>query len=116
MKYLSSQWLYLAIAILAEVIGTSFLKSSAGFTRLVPSVIVAVGYAVAFYFLAVCLKTMSVGIAYAVWAGAGVALITLIGWLFFDQTLDAAALIGIALIVAGVVVINLFSTSVSHGA
>jgi small multidrug resistance pump len=107
-------WLYLAMAIVAEVIGTSFLKSSAGFTRLGPSLIVVIGYAVAFYLLAITLRTMSVGIAYAVWAGAGVALITVIGWAFFRQPLDAAALIGIALIVAGVVVINLFSSSVAH--
>jgi small multidrug resistance pump len=111
---MSSHWLYLAMAIVAEVIGTSFLKSSTGFTRLVPSVIVVVGYGVAFYLLAVTLRTMSVGIAYAVWAGAGVALITIIGWVFFRQPMDAAALIGIALIVAGVVVINTFSSSVAQ--
>ena len=73
-----SHWLYLSIAIVAEVIGTSFLNSSQGFTRLVPSIVVTVGYGVAFYFLSIALRTMSVGIAYAVWAGAGVALITII--------------------------------------
>jgi small multidrug resistance pump len=107
-------WLYLGVAIVAEVIGTSFLKSSAGFTRLWPSLIVVVGYAIAFYFLAVTLRTMSVGIAYAVWAGAGVALITLIGWIFYREPLDAPALVGIVLIVAGVAVINLYSASVAH--
>ena len=109
-----SHWLYLSIAIVAEVIGTSFLNSSQGFTRLVPSIVVIVGYGVAFYFLSIALRTMSVGIAYAVWAGAGVALITIIGWRFFGQVLDRAAILGILLIVTGVVVINVFSTSVPH--
>src|SRR4030095_11257378 len=97
-----SQWLYLSIAIAAEVIGTSFLKSAAGFTRLGPSVVVIMGYVVAFYFLSLTLKTMPVGIAYAVWAGSGTALIALIGWAFFAQTLDTPALLGITLIVTGV--------------
>jgi small multidrug resistance pump len=110
-----SHWTCLAIAIVAEVIGTSFLKSAEGFTRLLPSAIVVVTYVVAFYFLGLTLKTLPVGIAYAVWAGAGVALITLVGYLFFGQALDAPALIGIVLIVAGVAVINLFSASVRHG-
>ena len=110
-----SHWTCLAIAIVAEVIGTSFLKSSEGFTRLLPSAIVVVTYVIAFYFLGLTLKTLPVGIAYAVWAGAGVALITLVGYLFFGQALDAPALIGIVLIVSGVVVINLFSASVRHG-
>lgn len=109
-----SQWLFLSVAIAAEVIGTSFLKSSEGFTRPGPSAVVVVGYLIAFYFLSLTLKTMPVGIAYAVWAGAGVALITLVGWVFFAQKLDAAALIGIGLIVTGVVVINFFSSSVTH--
>ena len=109
-----SQWLYLSIAIAAEVTGTSFLKSSEGFTRLGPSVVVVVGYLVSFYFLSLTLKTMPVGIAYAVWAGVGVALITLIGWTFFAQSLDLPALIGIAMIVTGVIVINVFSSSVTH--
>jgi len=110
-----SHWTCLAIAIVAEVIGTSFLKSSEGFTRLLPSAIVVVTYVIAFYFLGLTLKTLPVGIAYAVWAGAGVALITLVGYLFFGQALDSPALIGIVLIVAGVAVINLFSASVRHG-
>jgi small multidrug resistance pump len=110
-----SHWTYLAIAIVAEVIGTSFLKSAEGFTRLLPSAIVVVTYVVAFYFLGLTLKTLPVGIAYAVWAGAGVALITLVGYLFFGQALDAPARIGIVLIVAGVAVINLFSASIRHG-
>ncbi len=110
-----SHWTCLAIAIVAEVIGTSFLKSSEGFTRLLPSAIVVVTYVIAFYFLGLTLKTLPVGIAYAVWAGAGVALITLVGYLFFGQALDAPALIGIVLIASGVAVINLFSASVRHG-
>ena len=110
-----SSWIYLAIAIVAEVIGTSFLKGSEGFTKPVPSVVVVVAYSVAFYFFALVLKTIPVGIAYAIWAGAGVGLIVLAGYLFYGQKLDAPAVIGIALIVAGVVIINLFSASVSYG-
>ena len=106
------QWLYLSVAIVAEVIGTSFLKSSEGFTRLGPSLVVVVSYILAFYFLALTLKTLPVGVAYAVWAGAGVALIALAGYLFFGQTLDLPAILGIGLIVAGVMVINVFSGSI----
>lgn len=102
-------YLYLAIAILAEVIGTSALKASEGFTRLRPSLVVAVGYGVSFYFLALALRTIPVGVAYAIWSGVGIALITLIGWIVFKQALDAPALVGIALIVAGVVVIQVYS-------
>jgi small multidrug resistance pump len=102
-------YLYLAIAIVAEVIGTSALKASEGFTRGLPSLVVIAGYGVAFYFLSLALKTIPVGVAYAIWSGVGVALITLIGWLVFEQALDAAALAGIGLIVAGVVVIQMFS-------
>jgi small multidrug resistance pump len=102
-------YLYLAIAIVCEVIGTSALKATEGFTRLLPSAIVVVGYGVSFYFLSLALKTVPVGVAYAIWSGVGVALITLIGWVAFGQRLDAAAIAGIALIVAGVVVIRFFS-------
>lgn len=102
-------YLYLAIAIVAEVIGTSALKAAAGFTRPLPSLVVVIGYGTAFYFLSLALKSIPVGVAYAIWSGVGVALITLIGWLVFKQRLDTAALAGIALIVAGVVVIQLFS-------
>ena len=102
-------YLYLAIAILAEVIGTSALKAAEGFTRPLPSLVVAVGYGTAFYFLSLALKVIPVGIAYAIWSGVGVALITLIGWIVFKQRLDAPALAGLALIVAGVVVIQVFS-------
>jgi small multidrug resistance pump len=107
-----SHWVLLGIAIVAEVIGTSFLKASDGFTRLLPSVVVVVSYCIAFYFLAITLRTMPVGIAYAVWAGAGIALIALIGWAVFGQSLDLPAALGIALIVAGIVILQLFSNSV----
>lgn len=107
-----THWIYLAFAIIAEVVGTSFLKQAEGFTRLWPSVTVIIAYVVAFYFLSLTLKTLPVGIAYAVWAGAGVALIAMVGFVFFGQLLDWPALIGIALIVLGVAVINLFSTAI----
>ncbi len=107
-----SHWFLLSIAILAEVVGTSFLKQSDGFTRLWPSLVVISSYGVAFYFLAITLKTLPVGVAYAVWAGAGVALIALAGYLFFGQILDLAAIVGITLILSGVIIINLFSSSV----
>ncbi|MDJ0910977.1 MAG: multidrug efflux SMR transporter [Woeseiaceae bacterium] len=101
----------LFIAIIAEVIGTSALKISDGFTKLVPSLVVVVGYGFAFYFLSIVLRSIPVGIAYAIWAGVGIALIAIVGVLFFKQTLDAPAIAGITLIVAGVLVINLFSES-----
>lgn len=107
-------YLYLAIAIIAEVIATSSLKASDGFTRLWPSVVVVTGYSVAFYFLSLTLRSMSVGIAYAIWCGAGIVLISLIAWLIFGQKLDAAAIAGMGLIIAGVAVINLFSSSVAR--
>lgn len=107
-------WLYLAIAITGEVVGTAALKSSEGFTRLAPSAVVVAGYAVAFFFLSLTLKQVPVGIAYAVWSGAGTVLITLIGWAVFGQKLDLAAMIGIGLIVAGVVVLQAFSDASPH--
>ena len=102
-------YVYLAIAIVAEVIATSFLRLSDGFTRTVPSLVTAVGYLVAFYFLALTLKTIPTGVAYAIWSGVGIILITAVAWIFQGQRLDLPALAGIALIVAGVVVMNLFS-------
>ncbi len=109
-----SKWLLLSAAIVAEVLGTSFLKASEGFTKLWPSLAVTVGYVAAFYFLALTLKAIPVGVAYAVWSGAGVALIAAIGWAVFGQSLDLAALIGIGMIIGGVIVINVFSSSVPH--
>ena len=108
------QWLFLSVAIISEVIATSALKATEDFTRLWPSLIVLVGYASAFYFLSLTLRTIPVGIAYAIWSGAGVALIALVAWLIYGQTLDVPAFIGIALIVAGVVVLNVFSRAVPH--
>ncbi len=107
-------WFYLAIAIISEVVATSALKAAEGFTRWVPSLLVVVGYASAFYFLSLTLRTIPLGIAYAVWSGAGVALVLLVGWAIYHQSLDLAALIGIVLIVAGVIVINLSSKAIAH--
>jgi len=107
-------YLSLAIAIVAEVVATSALRASTGFTVLVPSAIAIVGYVVAFYFLSLTLRTMPVGIAYALWSGVGIVLISIAGWLIYKQVLDAPALIGMALIGAGVIVINLFSKSTVH--
>jgi len=107
-------WLFLAIAIVSETIATSALKSSEGFTRLWPSVLVVLGYALAFYFLSLTLKVIPVGIAYAVWSGVGIVLITAVGWFMFGQKLDMPALLGMALIIAGVIVMNVFSGSGQH--
>ncbi|MGE3976455.1 MAG: multidrug efflux SMR transporter [Nitrospira sp.] len=108
------QWVFLAVAIVSEVIGTSTLKASEGFTRLWPSVVVVAGYASAFYFLSLTLKTIPVGVAYAIWSGAGVALIAMIAWVLYDQALDLLGMIGMSLIIAGIVVLNLSSNTVSH--
>ncbi|MBI2783545.1 MAG: multidrug efflux SMR transporter [Gammaproteobacteria bacterium] len=104
-------WLYLALAIVAEVVATSALKAAEGFTRPWPALFVVLGYGVAFYFLSLTLKVVPVGVAYAIWSGVGTALIAVIGWVLFGQTLDVAALIGLALIVAGVAVLQVFSRS-----
>lgn len=100
---------YLLVAIIAEVVATSSLKASDGFSRLVPSLVVIVGYGTAFYFLSLTLRTIPVGVAYAVWSGVGVMLVTLIAFLVYGQKLDIAGVIGITLIVTGVIVLNLFS-------
>lgn len=107
-------WLFLVVAIVAEVVATSALKSCNGFSRLWPSVLVAAGYGSAFYFLSLTLRYLPLGIAYAVWAGLGVVLTTLIGWALFQQKLDAAALTGIALILAGVMIMNICSSVQAH--
>ena len=103
--------MYLAVAIVAEVIATSALKASEGFSRLVPSLVVVAGYGSAFFCLSLTLRTIPVGIVYAIWSGVGIVLIALAGYFVFGQVLDAPALIGMGLIVAGVLVINLFSRS-----
>jgi small multidrug resistance pump len=105
---------YLAVAIVTEVIATSALKASEGFSKPIPSLIVILGYSAAFYCLSLTLRTIPVGIAYAIWSGVGVALITLIGWLLFKQALDLAAVIGISLIVIGVVILNVYSKASAH--
>jgi len=101
------QWLYLAIAIVCEVIATSALKASEGFTRLTPSVLVVLGYVVAFYCLSLTLRSIPVGIVYAIWSGVGIVLISLVGWLMFGQTLSWAAMLGMAFITVGVMILNL---------
>ena len=108
------QYVYLAISIIAEVIATSSLKASEGFTKLIPSIIVVVGYGVAFHFLALTLNTIPIGVAYAIWAGAGVTLVAVVGWLLFGQKLDAPAVIGMGLIITGVVVLQVFSKAAGH--
>ncbi|WP_179404225.1 DMT family transporter [Burkholderia guangdongensis] len=105
---------WLAIAIVAEVVATSALRAADGFTRVWPSLIVVVGYAIAFYCLSITLRTMPVGIIYAVWSGAGILLITLVAMLLYRQMPDVPAMIGLSLIVAGVVVLNLFSKMQAH--
>ena len=104
----------LGLAIVAEVIATSALKASAGFTRLWPSVIVVLGYSAAFYCLSLTLQSLSVGVAYAIWSGLGIVLVTVAAYVLYRQSVDAAALIGMALIVAGVAVIQLFSKTAAH--
>jgi small multidrug resistance pump len=108
------KWAYLLTAIIAEVGATSALKASDKFTKLTPSALVVLGYGVAFYFLSLTLDSIPVGISYALWSGIGIVFISFIGWRFFDQNLDAPAIVGIGLIVAGVAVINLLSKSASH--
>lgn len=107
-------WFYLTIAIVSEVIGTLALKSSDGFTHLVSSTLCIIAYSIAFYCLSLVVKDVSVGVAYAIWSGAGIVLITALSALLFKQTPDLAAIIGMTLIIAGVIVINIFSKSVSH--
>ncbi|WP_066263038.1 EmrE family multidrug efflux SMR transporter [Hydrogenophaga flava] len=111
---MKAAYLYLGAAIVAEVIATSLLKTSQGFTRLWPSVATVIGYAISFYCLAQTLGSVPTGVAYAIWSGVGIVLISLIAWWVFGQTLDGPALLGMGLIIAGVVVINLFSKSVAH--
>jgi small multidrug resistance pump len=105
-------YLALGIAIVSEVIATSALRASDGFSRLWPSVAVVVGYALAFYFLSVTLRTIPVGITYAIWSGLGIVLISAVAWVLFGQKLDLTAMIGMGLIIAGVLVLNLSKSSV----
>ena len=107
-------YIALLAAIIAETIGTSALQASQQFTRLWPSVLVVVSYAIAFYLLSIALRAMPVGVVYAIWSGLGIVLIALAGFLIFDQKLDIAALIGLGLIIAGVVVLHVFSKTTPH--
>ena len=107
-------YIYLLLAIAAETVGTMGLQASQQFTRLGPSVLAIVSYAVAFFFLGIALKYMPVGILYAIWSGVGIVLITTMGYMVFGQKLDLAAILGVGLIVAGLVVINLFSKTALH--
>ena len=107
-------YIFLVFAILTETVGTTALKASDGFTKLWPSLIVVVGYGASFYLLALALKTMPVGIAYAIWSGLGIVFIALIGYFYFRQTLDAAAILGMGMIVAGIIVMQAFSNTTGH--
>ena len=109
-----SPWLAIAIAIVAEVMATTALKASQEFTRLWPSLLVILGYGTAFYFMTISLRVLPVGIMYAIWSGVGIVLISLLGWLVYRQTLDEPAMVGMGLIISGVIVINVFSSSVRH--
>ncbi|KQZ77315.1 hypothetical protein ASE06_02370 [Sphingopyxis sp. Root214] len=107
-------YIYLGIAIVAEVIATSFLKQSDGFRNLGPSAIMAAGYVVAFYFLSLALRDIPTGIAYAIWSGVGIVLIATVAWVFQGQRLDTPAIVGMALIVTGVAIMNIFSKTAAH--
>ena len=105
-----AKWTFLAMAIFSEVVATSSLKSSEGFTNLIPSLIVLVGYSAAFYFLSLTLNEMPVGIAYAIWSGVGIVGIAIVGMIFHEQNLDAGAMIGMGLIILGIIVMRTYST------
>jgi small multidrug resistance pump len=107
-------WFYLSVAIIAEVMATTALKASDGFSKLGPSAVVVIGYGLSFYMLSLTLRTIPVGIVYAVWSGVGIILITLIAWFLFGQKLDVPAMIGIGLIISGVIVLNAFSMAGKH--
>lgn len=107
-------WVILIIAVFGEVVATTSLKLSEGFTKLVPSVVVVIGYAIAFYCLSLTLKSIPLGIAYAVWSGLGIVTVSIFGWLLFGQKLDFWAILGMLLIVSGVVVLNLLSKTAAH--
>ena len=109
-----STWIILIVAVFGEVVATTSLKLSEGFTKLVPSVVVVIGYAIAFYCLSLTLKSIPLGIAYAVWSGLGIVTVSILGWLLFGQKLDFWAILGMLLIVSGVVVLNLLSKTAAH--
>ena len=107
------KWLYLGIAIIMEVIGTSALKESENFTKLIPSILVLVGYAFAFYFMSLTLREMSIGITYAIWSGMGIFLISLIGYFRYNQVLDTPAILGMSFIALGIIILRFFSKSIN---
>jgi small multidrug resistance pump len=106
--------LILLLAILAEVIATSALKASENFTRPLPSLLVVAGYGTAFFLLSITLKTLPIGVAYAIWSGVGTALVAVVGWLYYKQSLDLPAILGLTLIIAGTLILNLFSNVSAH--
>tara|TARA_Y100000817_G_scaffold69602_1_gene52995 strand:+ start:197 stop:529 length:333 start_codon:yes stop_codon:yes gene_type:complete len=108
------KWIYLIIAIITEVIATSALKESEGFTKAIPSLIVIIGYSMTFYFMSLVLREMSVGITYAIWSGMGILLITTIGYFRYNQMLDAPAVLGMSLIALGIIILRFFSNSVDN--
>ncbi len=107
-------WVYLSIAIVVEVIATTALKFSEGFSKPLPTVVVLVGYGISFFLLSKIVQLLPLSITYAIWSGVGIALVTLVGWVFLDQKLDVPALLGLGLIIGGVLTIQLFS-KVTHG-
>ena len=107
-------YLYLSLAIGFEVVATTALQASNGFTRPLQTAVALIGYAIAFYCLSLTLRVMPVGIAYAIWSAVGIVLIAAIGWVFYRQALDTPALVGIALIIAGVLIVNLFSKTIAR--
>ncbi|PVA08253.1 DMT family transporter [Thalassorhabdomicrobium marinisediminis] len=107
-------FIYLFVAVIAETIGTTALQASQQFTRLGPSVTAIVAYGISFYLLTLTLKVLPVGVMYAIWSGSGIVLIAIIGWVVFRQTLDLPAIIGMAMILAGIVVIQLYSKTATH--
>jgi len=107
-------YLYLTLAILTETIATSTLKASQEFTKLVPSIVVLLGYGISFYFMTLVLRSVPIGITYAVWSGVGIVLIAAVGAIFYKEIPDLPAIIGMGLIVVGVIVIHLFSKTISH--
>jgi small multidrug resistance pump len=109
-----NHWLALAIAIVAEVIATSTMKATNEFTRFWPSLVVVIGYGTGFYFMTISMRVLPIGIMYALWSGVGILVVSIMGWVIYRQALDVPAIIGMSFIIAGVVVINVFSKSIGH--
>ncbi|RQO72982.1 QacE family quaternary ammonium compound efflux SMR transporter [Aquitalea sp. FJL05] len=111
---MNNAWIFLSVAILSEVVATSSMKLTEGFTRLGPSLVTAIGYMISFYMLSLTLRHVPVGVVYAIWSGVGIVLVSLVAWQLYGQKLDVPAMIGIGMIMSGVLVLNLFSKSASH--